>query len=92
MKELVFCKNCLWLKENIIHYGVCVDRKCEHIDNKADVLSYYIYSKEYKKHPKIINKNNDCEWFEKKIGIWKLFCRWVYDNFVRIPGGGPGNP
>jgi len=90
--KLVFCKDCMHLYEIKYMHGSYTDIHCEHPDNKKEDVTYYKRSLSRDKDPKVINKNNDCKWFEKKESLWKLFCEWFKYAFVRMPGRGPGQP
>ena len=56
-KELVYCTNCEYFKR-IIH-------QCSYSKNVKKVSSYLRESVSYIKHPKKINKNNNCSWYKK---------------------------
>jgi len=88
MEKPVFCKDCIWLKETSAFHGTYVLRDCENPNNEETIPDYYTYSKKHKKHPKVINENNDCEWFVKKKSLWKMF----WDGFMPPRGHGPGEP
>jgi hypothetical protein len=73
MKDKIFCKKCKYLKpyEMINMYGYeYTDYYCKHPNNKVEEIKYnWLYfwkSKSFKKHPKKINKKNNCKMFKSK--------------------------
>ena len=68
-KEKVFCGNCKYYE----HLRFCPPR-CNAEQNKKD--SYVRAKSDRKYSPIIKNRNNDCEWYEKKRfkRHWFSFC------------------
>ena len=59
-KKKVFCKFCKYLS---------LSRFCEHPDNyvkEEDNWYEPVFNKRPKRYPSMINRNNDCSWFEAK--------------------------
>jgi len=64
-EKKVYCSNCKYLRWSVIY-----DYDCVHPDNKekhsVDLWLHKKVNYTSLSHPKDINKNNDCKWFEEK--------------------------
>jgi len=89
MEELVYCKKCRWLKEYKMPYVCYIDRSCNHQDNLKHIPDYFDEKTGSDKHPRIINKNNDCKWFEEKISLWNRLGEWFNIYIIPPKGHGP---
>ena len=59
----VYCSRCVFLEEN--SYELIYDCTC--YDNVLSIEGdWYKSYPNYKLKPNILNKNNDCEWFQSK--------------------------
>lgn len=59
----VYCKNCKFLNCTFsTYYTMC---HCEHLCNKISRSTWYEEIFEYKREPKLINRDNDCVWYEE---------------------------
>jgi len=69
LKELVFCSECehvnVRMKE-LSDGNTYRITECRSPRNKKELITYYERNMVEKFHPRDKNKNNDCEWFERK--------------------------
>ena len=64
--ELVHCCDCNHLKECSFSYYEYSTYECHHPNNCIEKHTWHQKWFTPKKHPKKINKHNNCQWFEKK--------------------------
>ena len=58
---IILCSNCKYLHS----HGWGDYETCDYPDNNIVKYNWYMKWLKQKRHPKRINKNNDCKWFEK---------------------------
>jgi len=75
-KEPVFCSECVNFYDGIkqVHHGTYRNLKCKSHRNLKEVLTFEKRTYEPIGVPRDLNKNNDCEWFERKERRRIPFC------------------
>lgn len=72
IKKKVYCGKCLHSKTERSSYDASAIDACIHPKNKGEGVmadNYFervTYKTDSVKHPRELNKNNDCKWFEFK--------------------------
>ena len=67
--SFIYCIDCKYFRHTYTKFG---EEKCKHNSNIITVRNYYYARKTYKSYPRYINKDNNCDNYEKK-SWWKLW-------------------
>ncbi len=77
MEEKVYCKGCKYFREYStgIAFGINApffkSIECHFPGNTKYVDKYISRNKEYKIHPEELNKDNNCQYYQEKLSIFK---------------------